>query len=83
MNARGDRVTASKPGTLRNGCAPTQKKCAACGEVFACAAPDPNCWCEEAKVSAAALESLRTRYADCLCPRCLAAAATGAPRDFL
>jgi len=74
MNTRGDRVTASELGTHRNGCAPTQKKCGACGELFTCGAPESNCWCEEVSLSAAALESLRARYADCLCPRCLTAA---------
>ena len=75
MNPRGDRVTASELGTQRNVCAPTQKKCAACGEMFACGAPESNCWCEELKLSPSELEQLRARYDDCLCPRCLAAAA--------
>jgi hypothetical protein len=75
MTARGDRVTASKLGTQRNGCAPTQKKCAACGEMFACGAPEPGCWCENVKLTSEAAARLRAHHTDCLCPRCLAAAA--------
>jgi Cysteine-rich CWC len=81
MNVRGDRVTAGELGTQRSTCAPTQKKCGACGELFACGAPGPDCWCEVVKLSPAALAQLRARYADCLCPRCLAAVEPGAPQD--
>jgi hypothetical protein len=75
MTARGDRVTASELGTQRNGCASTQKKCQACGEMFACGAPEPGCWCENVKLTSEAAAQLRARHTDCLCPRCLAAAA--------
>jgi cysteine-rich CWC protein len=74
MTPMGDRVTATKPVTPRNTCAPTQKKCSACGQLFDCGAPDAGCWCEDVKLTAEALESLRMRYADCLCSRCLATA---------
>jgi hypothetical protein len=75
MTLRGDRVTANKLGTQRNGCAPTQKKCEACGEIFSCGAPEPGCWCENAKLTTESTAQLRARLSDCLCPRCLAAAA--------
>ncbi|MGA8222196.1 MAG: cysteine-rich CWC family protein [Candidatus Acidiferrales bacterium] len=76
MTPRGHSVTATTPATQRNKCAPTQKKCGACGQLFDCGAPSAGCWCEEVKLTAEALESLCTRYGDCLCPRCLTAAAT-------
>jgi hypothetical protein len=75
MTPRGDRVTAGKLGTQREWCAPTQKKCEACGETFACGAPERGCWCEEVKLTSGAAAQLRARHSDCLCPRCLAAAA--------
>jgi len=81
MNPRGDRATAQELGAQRNACAPTQKKCAACGQQFSCGAPGPGCWCEDVHLSPAALAQLRARYADCLCPRCLAAVEPGAPQD--
>jgi hypothetical protein len=33
-----------------------------------------SCWCAEVDVARGTLEALRERYADCLCPACLAAA---------
>jgi hypothetical protein len=57
------------------GTAPTLKRCAACGELFSCGAPVAGCWCEEVPVAAEILLELRARYADCLCRRCLSAAA--------
>jgi len=68
-------VSASKLGTQRNRSAQTQKKCEACGETFVCGAPERECWCEELKLTGEAAAKLRARHADCLCPRCLAAAA--------
>jgi hypothetical protein len=73
MTLRRDRVSESKPGTQRSGCAETQKKCEACGETFACGAPEAGCWCEAVKLTSEAAAQLRARHADCLCPRCLAA----------
>jgi hypothetical protein len=80
MTPRGDRVTAAGPETHGSRCGPGQKKCGACGELFSCGVPEPSCWCEGVNLSPAALEKLRARYADCLCPRCLAAVALGAPK---
>ena len=74
MTLRGDRVTEGKLGTQRNGCAPTPKKCEACGEMFSCGAPEPGCWCEDVKLSSESAAQMRARHSDCLCPRCLAAA---------
>jgi hypothetical protein len=54
---------------------PTVKNCAVCGEKFSCGAPGAGCWCEELKVASEVLRDLRARYADCLCRRCLSAAA--------
>jgi hypothetical protein len=56
---------------------PTQKTCERCGEAFGCAAPQRSCWCDEVKLSAETLAELKSRYADCLCPHCLAVAAEG------
>jgi len=75
MTLRGDRVTAGKLGRQGNGCAPTQKKCQACGEMFDCGAPEPGCWCEDVKLTSESAAQLRARHSDCLCPRCLATAA--------
>jgi hypothetical protein len=47
------------------------KICGACGAGFECGAPSRTCWCESVKVSAETLASLRERFGDCLCPRCL------------
>jgi hypothetical protein len=63
------------------GTAPTLKNCAACGESFSCGAPAAGCWCEEVPVAAEVLVALRARYADCLCPRCLIAAAATAAQS--
>ncbi len=58
------------------GTAPTLKNCAACEVGFLCGAPAAGCWCEDVVVAAEVLDTLRTRYADCLCRRCLVAAAS-------
>jgi cysteine-rich CWC protein len=68
-------VTSNKQGTQCHECASTQKKCEACGEMFTCGAPEPGCWCEAAKLTSEAAAQLRAHHTDCLCPRCLAAAA--------
>lgn len=57
---------------------PELKACAACGEKFVCAARAAGCWCEAVKLTKQELLELRGRYADCLCPRCLSAAAGAA-----
>jgi hypothetical protein len=57
------------------GTTPTLKNCAACGESFSCGAPVAGCWCEGVQVAAEVLVGLRARYADCLCRRCVTAAA--------
>ena len=62
--------------------APTLKTCAACGELFSCGAPAAGCWCEEVQIAREVLSELRARYADCLCRRCLSAAAASASREL-
>jgi hypothetical protein len=63
------------PELVALGSGPTLKGCAACGESFSCGAPAAGCWCEEVSVASEVLLQLRARYADCLCRRCLSAAA--------
>ena len=58
-----------------NAPAPKQKVCEACGETFSCCALAGPCWCDEVKISKETLAILRARYADCLCEKCLNAAA--------
>jgi Cysteine-rich CWC len=55
----------------------TRKECPACGASFGCSADSGGCWCEETKLTSEILAALRARYADGLCPRCVAAAAEG------
>jgi hypothetical protein len=62
MTLRGERVSASKLGTQRSGCAQSQKKCEACGETFACGAPQRGCWCEGVKLTSEAAALLRARH---------------------
>lgn len=62
-------------GSRSEGRATKQKVCEACGAQFDCSAPWGPCWCEEVKVNQEKLGELRSRYADCLCPKCLNAAA--------
>ncbi len=59
----------------------TQKECVACGGSFECAAESAGCWCEETKLTSELLAALRARYAGCLCPSCLAAAAEDKAQD--
>jgi len=75
MTPRGDRVTSSKQETHRDGCAATQKKCEACGEMFTCGEAEPGCWCEALQLTSQAAAQLRATHTDCLCSRCLAAVA--------
>lgn len=55
--------------------APKQKICEACGAQFLCHSPWGPCWCEKVELANSTLADLRARYADCLCPACLAKAA--------
>jgi hypothetical protein len=58
--------------------APKQKICQACGTQFPCSSPSSPCWCDDVKVSRQTLAELRTQYDECLCPKCLTAAAKAA-----
>jgi iron complex transport system substrate-binding protein len=53
------------------------KACARCGGSFSCR-PEPGCWCEAEPLPAGTAKALGRTYADCLCPRCLPAAARAA-----
>ena len=76
-------MSGGEPELRSLGTAPTLKRCAACGEEFSCGAPVAGCWCEEVQVAAEVLVALRARCADCLCRRCLTAAATSSTRSVL
>lgn len=52
-----------------------QKTCPICGARFGCMAAQQACWCAEVKLSGESTADLKTRFSDCLCPRCLALAA--------
>jgi len=74
-------MNGGEPETQLLGMTPTLKNCAACGESCFCGAPVAGCWCEDVQVAVEVLVALRARYADCLCPRCLAAAAATAAQS--
>ena len=69
-------MSGGRPNAQPAGCGPEWKACAACGEKFSCAARAAGCWCEATKLTKETLSELRGRYSDCLCPRCLSAAAS-------
>jgi hypothetical protein len=71
-------MSGGEPELTLLGAAPTLKTCAACGVEFSCGAPAAGCWCEDVSVAREVLLQLRARYADCLCRRCLSAAAAPA-----
>ena len=50
--------------------ATTEKKCACCGKSFTCHEQE-GCWCANVRLTSAALDALRARFADCLCEACL------------
>jgi hypothetical protein len=54
-----------------------EKRCSKCGLAFDCGGLF-GCWCRDVKLTESQLAGLRQRYADCLCPTCLAAIAAGA-----
>ena len=68
-------MSGSDPELVALGSGPTLKSCAACGESFSCGAPAAGCWCEDLVVAREVLRELRARRSDCLCRRCLSAAA--------
>ncbi|HEY2586239.1 MAG TPA: cysteine-rich CWC family protein [Tepidisphaeraceae bacterium] len=45
------------------------KTCGRCGGDFECRST--GCWCEQVRLSPAALQWLQRTYTDCLCPACL------------
>jgi len=52
------------------------KVCGACGNTFGCGAKLDGCWCSEIDLPPNTAGELRSKYADCLCAKCLAALAT-------
>ena len=50
-----------------------EKTCDSCGSRFACRAG--QCWCDEVVLDSQTAATLSERFADCLCPACLGAAA--------
>jgi len=71
-------MNSPKPDSLHAAHSPKQKICQACGTQFPCASPSSPCWCDDVKVSRQTLAELRTQYDECLCPKCLTAAASAA-----
>jgi hypothetical protein len=59
----------------------TDKQCSKCGAEFGCANPVAGCWCEQFSVPAEQLAHLRSNFADCLCPGCLAGYAADKPQN--
>lgn len=48
----------------------TTKKCPCCGKPFTCHQQE-GCWCANVRLTSAALDASRARFADCLCEACL------------
>lgn len=71
-------MSTSKPDSRSPAQAPKQKTCEACGTQFPCSSPWGPCWCEDVKVGRDTLAEIRSRYSECLCPKCLTAAASAA-----
>jgi hypothetical protein len=68
-------VSIGEPKAASAGESAEQKTCPVCGARFGCMAAQKACWCAEIKLSSDATADLRSRFVDCLCPRCLALAA--------
>lgn len=52
--------------------------CPRCGEEFSCGADEEKpCWCVQVELNEEQREELSRSFKGCLCPRCLAAAASG------
>ena len=58
------------------------QSCESCGREFACGAADPTCWCSEVALGPERRAILGEHFERCLCPDCLAVAASSA-RDRL
>jgi hypothetical protein len=67
-------VNTGEPKAPPAGDSTNQKSCPVCSASFGCMAAMQSCWCAELRLSSEALADLRSRFADCLCPRCLALA---------
>ena len=51
---------------------PEQKVCESCGEAFGCGAKFDGCWCVDVVIPDETAATLKTKFNDCLCPKCLA-----------
>ncbi len=45
--------------------------CESCGEEFVCGANLQGCWCMNVKLSDENRTELKSKFKDCLCPKCL------------
>jgi Cysteine-rich CWC len=46
--------------------------CESCGATFGCCpVPKGGCWCADIGISNAALEELKAKFTECICPECL------------
>jgi hypothetical protein len=52
--------------------------CEACGASFTCYPAPGACWCSTMDLAAGAIEEVKAKFADCLCPTCLALYSTKA-----
>lgn len=66
-------MTLNPPATEQPTAALREKTCASCSGSFGCRAG--QCWCDEVVLDSATVARLSERFADCLCPACLRAAA--------
>jgi Cysteine-rich CWC len=51
---------------------PAEKLCSSCGKAFGCGADAGECWCMSIRIKPETLADISEKYADCLCPACLA-----------
>jgi hypothetical protein len=51
--------------------------CESCGAAFGCGGAVGSCWCTAFTVTEHALDEIRAKFDDCLCPACLAEYSSG------
>ncbi len=52
---------------------PEMKICESCGKSFGCGAKLDGCWCFDTEIPEMAATHLKSKFSDCLCPKCLTA----------
>ena len=59
-------------------------KCESCGEPFVCGASLKGCWCTDVEVTESTRQTLRDKFANCVCRTCLEKAerATRTPAEI-